>query len=47
MVVPDQPQPPAGGRKRLMTEATDSRATHLTYETVRRVCGDIPDWKVA
>jgi hypothetical protein len=24
-----------------------SRSTHLSYDIVRRVCGDIPDWKVA
>jgi hypothetical protein len=30
-----------------MTDAPSSGSTQLSYETVRRLCGDIPDWKVA
>lgn len=30
-----------------MNEAPEGGPTHLSYEIVRRVCGDIPDWKVA
>ena len=30
-----------------MTDAPESGSTHLGYDTVRRACGDIPDWKVA
>ena len=30
-----------------MTDATETRSEYLSSELVRRLCGDIPDWKVA
>jgi hypothetical protein len=47
MIGPDQPHPRRDERGWRMTDAPNSRSTQLGYETVRRVCGDIPDWKVA